>query len=152
MEPLMSNPRDNLPLQPAWKRDFLFKVFLHVNREFNDFQRECYRLVIGPEVTPETITRAIDKLNKVIGLLEKSGWSPKRADSDAVFKPDHYDRYPMEPTYFIVESGGFHWCIENFIKYVARYRFKNGVEDLRKAMRNLAMYVQWLDQNPRWSR
>lgn len=139
-------------LYPMWQREFLFKVFLHVNRELNDFQREVLSLVIGPNATTETTAKAIDKLNKVIGLLEKAGWKPVRADSDVVLRPDHYDRLPMEPTYFIVESGGFHWCIENFIKYVCRYRWKNGVEDLRKAMRNLAMYVQWLEQNPRWSR
>lgn len=141
-----------MELKPVWQKDLLFQVFLHVNRELNDFQRECLRLVLGPNADSDSMARALDKLNKVIGLLEKSGWTPKRGDGDAVLRPDHYDRYPMEPTYLIVNSGGFHWCIENFIKYVVRYRFKNGAEDLRKAMRNLSMYLLWLDGDPNWSR
>lgn len=141
-----------MELKPLWQKDLLFQAFLHVNRELNDFQREVLTLVIGPDANETSMAKAVDKLNKVAGLLESSGWKPKREESDAVLRPNHYDRYPMEPTYFIVNSGGFHWCIENFIKYVVRYRFKNGAEDLRKAMRNLAMFIRWQDGDPNWSR
>lgn len=152
MEPLVFNPSNDCFNGRSAQREFLFRVFLHVNRELNDLQRECLTLVVGPKAGPETIATALDRINKAANMLERAGWKPKKATSDAVMRPDHYDRLPMEPTYFIVESGGYHWCIENFIKYICRYRWKNGSEDLRKAMRNLAMYVRWLDRNPGWSR
>lgn len=134
------------------RKALLFKVFLHVNRELQDFQREVLRKVLGEGATLDTMREAITDINQRIFLLSHEGWKPTKATSDAVLKPDHYDRYPMEPTYFLVESGGYHWCIENFVKYIVRYPFKNGLEDLGKAMRNLAMYVKEQDGDEAWSR
>lgn len=133
-------------------KELMFSLFLHVNRELNEFQRDVLRLVLAQDANAESMSKAVAKINRLADLLERSGWKPKKADGDQVLKPDHYDRFPMEPTYFIVRSGGYHWCIENFIKYITRYRFKNGVEDLRKAMRNLAMYIRWVDGDQNWSR
>jgi hypothetical protein len=136
----------------AVQRKVLFQTFMHVNRELNDFQRAMLNKVIGPDATRDSIEEAITNLNQKLFLLGREQFKPARANSDPVLKPDHYDRFPMEPTYFIVESGGFHWCLENFIKYVVRYPFKNGIEDLNKALRNLGMYLKWLDGDPGWSR
>lgn len=130
----------------------LFQVFLHVNRELNDFQRTVLKLVFDVGAgSREDLSTAVLTINRQIGLLESAGWKPTKKEGDQVLKPDHYDRFPMEPTYFIVTSGGFHWNVENFCKYITRYRFKNGLEDLKKAMRNLAMYIRFLDGDPRWS-
>ncbi|MCC5780544.1 DUF3310 domain-containing protein [Nitratireductor sp. B36] len=68
-----------------------------------------------------------------------------------VNRPEHYDRFPIEPTFFIMENS-IDWLRGNFLKYVCRFPYKNGIEDLRKAMRNLAMYVRWHDMDPSWSR
>lgn len=138
------------------ERALLFHIFLHVNRELNDFQRQVLKLVFEPpsddtEEIRKDLSAAVLQINRQIGLLEAAGWSPDKKSGDQVLKPDHYDRFPMEPTYFIVTSGGFHWCVENFCKYITRYRFKNGIEDLKKAMRNLAMYIRFLDGDPKWS-
>ena len=44
----------------------------------------------------------------------------------------HYNRMKIQPTEFIMANGlGF--CEGNIIKYVCRYQFKNGKEDLLKA-------------------
>lgn len=139
------------------ERDLLFHVFLHVNRELNDFQRSVLRLVFAPpKDDPDRVRtyigQALVEINRQVNLLQSSGWKPEKKEGDQVNKPDHYDRFPMEPTYFIVTSGGFHWTVENFCKYIVRYRFKNGLEDLKKAMRNLAMYSRFLDGDPNWSR
>ncbi|UIY29172.1 DUF3310 domain-containing protein [Neorhizobium galegae] len=136
----------------AAERALLLSIFLHVNKELNDFQRQAINLVLHHDKgSREDLSAAVMVINRQIGLLETSGWKPTRKEGDQVLKPDHYDRFPMEPTYFIVTSGGFHWCVENFIKYITRYRFKNGLEDLKKAMRNLAMYIRFLDGDPKWS-
>lgn len=58
---------------------------------------------------------------------------------DVVEKPAHYNSGKFEVIDVIEDSlrdieGGFEaYCIGNVTKYIARYRHKNGVEDLRKA-------------------
>lgn len=49
---------------------------------------------------------------------------------------DHYKRLPLQPIEFVVTNNiGF---IEgNVIKYVCRHRFKNGIEDIDKAIHYL---------------
>ena len=52
--------------------------------------------------------------------------------SDPVNHPSHYTQGSLECIDAIEGLGlGFH--AGNVVKYVARYRFKNGVEDLKKA-------------------
>ena len=57
-----------------------------------------------------------------------------------VTKPEHYDM-PITPLQFIVKNDiGF---IEgNIIKYICRYKRKNGVEDLKKAQEYLTQLIQ----------
>jgi hypothetical protein len=65
---------------------------------------------------------------------------------DKVNKPNHYcGRYGMESIDIIrnfagspEETQGFYWG--NVIKYLCRYRKKNGLEDLNKAKK----YLDWL--------
>lgn len=62
---------------------------------------------------------------------------------DNVQHPSHYTDGEIETIDYIadklsaVEFIGF--CIGNVIKYVSRWRFKGGVEDLEKA----AVYLNW---------
>jgi hypothetical protein len=58
--------------------------------------------------------------------------------SDMVNRPAHYNAGKYEVIDVIedavVGADGFEaYCIGNVLKYVMRYRHKNGVEDLRKA-------------------
>jgi hypothetical protein len=54
---------------------------------------------------------------------------------------DHYRNMPIQPIDFIMANGlGF--CEGNVVKYVARYPFKNGLEDLRKARHYLDMLIE----------
>lgn len=57
--------------------------------------------------------------------------------------PDHYTRLKPEPTDVIV-AWDLPWRIANVVKYCARYRFKNGVEDLKKARHYLDMEIEAL--------
>jgi hypothetical protein len=52
--------------------------------------------------------------------------------SDAVHHPAHYNAGPIE-VIDAIEAWGLGFCDGNVVKYVARFRHKNGVEDLRKA-------------------
>jgi hypothetical protein len=46
--------------------------------------------------------------------------------------PDYYTRMKITPTEYITKNN-IPWREANVIKYVSRWRGKNGIEDLRKA-------------------
>lgn len=46
--------------------------------------------------------------------------------------PEHYKQGSIEPIDFIL-ANKMNFLEGNIIKYVFRYKFKNGVEDLKKA-------------------
>ena len=60
--------------------------------------------------------------------------SEDRMKKEMVNHPDHYNASSMEVIDAIDGLGyaeGF--CVGSIIKYVTRYKHKNGIEDLRKA-------------------
>lgn len=66
----------------------------------------------------------------------------KRApDSDAVFRPKHYARWKIEPITFVM-ANELPYAEGNIIKYVMRWRDKNGIEDLKKARRYIDMLIE----------
>ena len=55
---------------------------------------------------------------------------------DNVTKPLHYNQGKIETLDYILDNlgeGAEYYLAGNIIKYISRYRFKNGVEDLKKA-------------------
>ena len=49
-------------------------------------------------------------------------------------EPKHYTDLKISPLEYIeANDGEFSWSISNVIKYVSRYKRKNGLEDLKKA-------------------
>ena len=44
----------------------------------------------------------------------------------------HYKNMTIQPVEFI-ERNNLGFCVGNIIKYVCRYKDKNGIEDLKKA-------------------
>lgn len=64
--------------------------------------------------------------------------------NDSVNHPDHYTSGGIECIDAIRASLGFSefadYCKGNIIKYLWRYRLKNGVEDLKKAR----VYLNWM--------
>jgi hypothetical protein len=51
---------------------------------------------------------------------------------DIINKPPHYNQGLIEPIDFI-KSQNMSYIEGNIIKYTTRYKFKNGIEDLKKA-------------------
>ena len=56
--------------------------------------------------------------------------------------PNHYLRFKITPTQYIVENN-LSFLEGNVIKYVTRHRFKNGKEDIKKAIRYLEMILEY---------
>ena len=53
----------------------------------------------------------------------------------------HYNRYEIQPIDFII-ANKLDWCEANAVKYITRWKDKNGVEDLRKAIHYIEMLIQ----------
>jgi hypothetical protein len=60
--------------------------------------------------------------------------------------PDHYKRGDIEVIDFILDQN-FNYLEGNIIKYVSRYKDKNGLEDLKKAQWYLKRLTQTLDES-----
>lgn len=54
---------------------------------------------------------------------------------------DHYSKMKIQPIDFIT-ANGIGYMEGNIIKYVCRYKSKNGVEDLKKAQHYLQMLIE----------
>ncbi len=68
---------------------------------------------------------------------------------DMVVLPQHYARFKIEPIRFICENS-LNFFQANIIKYILRSDAKNGLEDLRKAQRYLAMFIEFVQGNEWW--
>ena len=53
---------------------------------------------------------------------------------------NHYKDFPIQPIEFI-HRNGLSYLVGNIIKYVVRYKMKNGVEDLKKAQHYLEILI-----------
>ena len=51
---------------------------------------------------------------------------------DNIKKPDHYNKGGIEPIDYITKNN-LSYCEGNVIKYITRWRYKGGIEDLKKA-------------------
>jgi len=61
-------------------------------------------------------------------------------------EPKHYTDLTISPLEYITgNEGEFTWCIGNVIKYVSRYKRKNGLEDLKKAQWYLNEQIRLLE-------
>ena len=61
--------------------------------------------------------------------------------NDIVNHPKHYTNGKIEPIDYI-NGNDMDYLEGNIIKYISRYKFKNGVEDLHKARFYLNMLIE----------
>ena len=57
--------------------------------------------------------------------------------------PDHYD-YEIQPVDFIL-ANNIPFCEGNIIKYICRWKLKNGRDDLLKAQHYIQILIDRLD-------
>lgn len=73
----------------------------------------------------------------------------KSKEYDAVTRPSHYNIGGIEPAEFMESLGiAEDYYAGNIIKYIARYKHKNGIEDVRKAKQYTKMLLELLESNP----
>lgn len=73
----------------------------------------------------------------------------RMTEVDMVNLPPHYASFAIEPIRFAQENG-LDFLQGNIIKYLTRWKLKNGLEDLAKAKRCLEMYIRFVQKNPDW--
>ena len=58
---------------------------------------------------------------------------------------DHYDRMAIQPIEYIMANNlGF--AEGNVIKYISRYKFKDGVRDLKKARQYIDALIEQMER------
>ena len=71
-----------------------------------------------------------------MGVHSMAKWELNCKDKDMVNSPPHYNKYGVECIDAIMSATGegFEYYLQgNIMKYLWRYRYKNGVQDLEKA-------------------
>lgn len=126
--------------------------FIRLNN-IDKTEAEIIKAVIGFAKTGEKILleEADEKLEILIN--EKKDFVPTK--SEEVVKSDgyksaldyqvggnHYHQMKYQPLSFIMELG-LNFCEGNIVKYVARYKFKNGLQDLKKAQHYLKFLLEF---------
>ena len=59
--------------------------------------------------------------------------------------PSHYD-FTIQPVDYIL-ANGIPFCEGNVIKYISRWKHKNGIEDLKKARHYIDMLIADAERN-----
>lgn len=57
----------------------------------------------------------------------------------------HYKGFVIQPVEFLLASG-YDFCLASAVKYLSRWREKNGIEDLRKAVHFIQLRVELIDR------
>ena len=65
----------------------------------------------------------------------------EKSKEDNINHPKHYVQGDIEPIDFI-NANKLDYLEGNIVKYVSRYKFKNGIEDLLKAQFYINMLVE----------
>lgn len=60
---------------------------------------------------------------------------------DAVENPPHYAQYAIQPIEFIM-ANRLGYCEGNVVKYISRWRMKDGVQDLEKARNYINILIE----------
>jgi hypothetical protein len=57
----------------------------------------------------------------------------------------HYAKNSIQPIDYIIENN-LGWCEANAVKYLTRWKAKNGVEDLRKAKHYIELLIERVEK------
>ena len=88
------------------------------------------------------MTSSCDKARKEIyKRIFNSMRMTKMPATDNIKNPKHYSTWKIEPIQFIVENE-IPYAEGNIIKYVMRWKYKNGLEDLHKAKEYLDILIK----------
>lgn len=87
---------------------------------------------------------------KVDLMVQQATETVKKNKEEGVFRPGHYVQWKMEPfTFLIINQVPF--AEASVIKYVMRWRKKDGLKDLRKAKRIIEMLIEFEENKTKYT-
>ncbi len=132
-----------------WEKEQGKGMFVNVQTEYVEgVERRFVDLIDGDRIKMSIDDATAAEWDRVTKASQdkqeqwKNGWGDvvkvdvDALKTDSVNKPDHYNNGSIEAIDYIKQQlgEGFRdYCEGNVLKYLHRYRYKNGVEDLRKA-------------------
>ena len=60
---------------------------------------------------------------------------------DAVENPPHYAKYKIQPIEYIM-ANDLDYCEGNVVKYISRWRMKDGIQDLKKCRNYINILIE----------
>ena len=97
----------------------------------------------------ELIKKRYNEVGNQVAKEQAQMQSDHRQTMDMVNHPPHYNKNGIETIDAIesVTEEGFEYYLQgNILKYLWRYRYKNGAEDLRKARWYLDKLIKIIDE------
>lgn len=116
-----------------------WQTYANCDNNYEDWSQVLANAVMhGYEVKEEPNKEAVKQANETVKTQAHA------LGHDVVNSPNHYTAGGIETIDYIkakMTSDQFAgYCTGNILKYISRYPFKNGVEDLEKAK----VYLEWL--------
>lgn len=119
--------------------DWLVEV---LNADYKDITHSA--CVLRPvRIASYDVKSACDNIRLIVVVEQLDGSEQKTPDSalDKQVGGGHYKSMKIQPVDFIT-ANNIGYVEGNIIKYVCRYKNKNGVEDLKKAQHYLQMLIE----------
>ena len=142
---------DNLvKLKPCQQWDAQTQSYVNVIEDHIDKEHEKmtkdpvgYELYNSPENTLPLGKKDKEDDQENIRKIRIQNWkkNPLNIDRESVTEPKHYQDFEISPLEYIVKNE-LDFMEGNIIKYVSRYQFKGGVNDLLKAKTYLEKLIE----------
>lgn len=96
-------------------------------------------------------TQTYDNIKEVLrcGVSHKAHIVASMEASNAFGKQiagSHYSKLKIQPMEYCL-GNGLNYAQSNVVKYITRYKDKNGIEDLKKAIHCIELLIDWEENN-----
>ena len=116
---------------------FLYAQANNKREDYEMFLRKCFSDIDHAKITNNLVM----KLNE-FAIIH---WTPMNQFFKGVLSKqeggNHYKEFPIQPIEFI-QKNGLSFAQGNVIKYICRYKAKNGLQDLKKARHYIDLMIE----------
>lgn len=101
------------------------------------------------KVKQDEVSKWFDNTANAMKAFASNGVSMKKQNTDNVNNPSHYTAGGIETLDYIKAKVKDYpsYAVGNILKYVSRYEYKNGIEDLKKAQFYLNDLIEWMESD-----
>lgn len=101
------------------------------------------------KVKQDEVAKWFDDAANAMKAFASNGVSMKKQNTDNVNNPSHYTSGGIETLDYIKAKVKDYpsYAAGNILKYVSRYEYKNGIEDLKKAQFYLNDLIEWMESD-----